>query len=57
LGYEDDEDARFVFLPDCKHTIEEKGLLGYMKTLKDSEAVKYPECPKCKTLIFYCQRI
>jgi len=28
-----------------------------MKTLKDSEAVKYPQCPKCKTLIMNCQRI
>jgi len=23
LGFEDDEDSKFVYLPDCKHTIED----------------------------------
>jgi len=44
---------------ECKHTFEVKGLDFWMNlglTAGDSSAVKYKECPKCKTFIMKCPR-
>ena len=57
FGNEDDDDARFVYLVDCKHTIEATAMDQWVARSRcpDAEsgsvAVKLPECPKCKTPI------
>ncbi|XP_014216560.1 NFX1-type zinc finger-containing protein 1-like [Copidosoma floridanum] len=61
LGNEDDPNARFVFLPDCKHCIESKGLMEWIKPLSQNDdepvEIKTPTCPRCKTPIKSCMRI
>ncbi|XP_043946062.1 NFX1-type zinc finger-containing protein 1 [Protopterus annectens] len=52
FGYEDEEDACFVQLEDCKHIFEVKGLDMYMQTSADeSHIIKLKVCPKCQTPI------
>ena len=55
FGNEDDEDARFVFLPECGHTIENQGL-GYWLTNKDDGQITSKRCPKCKAAVKFCRR-
>ena len=53
FGMEDEEDARFVQLEDCKHIFEYTGLDRWMKDSDDDgpSEIKLKECPRCKTLI------
>lgn len=58
MGYEDEENARFVQLKDCKHYIEVQGLDQWIESLlpnpEDNEAateIVKINCPKCKTPI------
>lgn len=55
FGNEDNEDARFIELVDCKHVIEVDALLYWMKAESDSESnqvsIQLKKCPKCKTEI------
>lgn len=59
FGDEDEEDARFIELEDCKHVLEVNGLLNWMKTEPESDesnpdannrnSIQLKKCPKCKT--------
>lgn len=62
FGSEDDPNARFVYLEDCKHVIESEGLSTWLETnygdqrlsdntMNTSYIIKLPDCPKCKTPI------
>ena len=51
FGTEDDPDARFVQLLDCKHMFEVNSLDQWMEMGVDEGNIKLKECPKCKTLI------
>ena len=54
FGYEDEEDARFVELIDCKHIFEARGIdkwMGIEQDEKESTAISVKQCPKCKTPI------
>jgi hypothetical protein len=59
FGTEDDADARFVFLFDCKHILESSGLDQWMATrfeqknsnAENKNSIQLPEFPKCKTPI------
>ncbi|XP_046620436.1 NFX1-type zinc finger-containing protein 1-like isoform X3 [Neodiprion virginianus] len=55
LGYEDEPNARFVFLEDCGHCIENKGLLNWMSA--NTQTVQVKTCPRCSTPINKCTRI
>ncbi|XP_014212352.1 NFX1-type zinc finger-containing protein 1-like [Copidosoma floridanum] len=60
LGNEDDPNARFILLPDCKHIIESEGLMNWIKPAPKAEEsleIKVPTCPRCKTPIRNCMRI
>lgn len=55
FGTEDEPDAHFIQLEDCRHIIEVTAMDHYM-SLDDSRqgeqvAIKLKECPKCKTPI------
>lgn len=54
LGYEDDEDSRFVYLEDCKHTVESHGLEHWLQSSQDQ--IKMPVCPLCNCVITSCAR-
>lgn len=49
FGYEDEEGARFVYLEDCKHTIESRALDGWLQEKNGEICLK--SCPLCKTPI------
>ncbi|CAG0905157.1 unnamed protein product, partial [Darwinula stevensoni] len=49
-GNEIDEDARFVYLPDCGHCIEVKAMDQYMKM--EMEVIGMKKCPLCHTVIW-----
>ncbi|XP_049949017.1 NFX1-type zinc finger-containing protein 1-like [Schistocerca serialis cubense] len=49
FGSEDEEDARFVYLEDCKHTIESKALDEWLK--QQNVEIGLKSCPLCKTSI------
>eukprot|EP00057_Strongylocentrotus_purpuratus_P016845 XP_011671319.1 PREDICTED: NFX1-type zinc finger-containing protein 1 [Strongylocentrotus purpuratus] len=57
FGDEEDNDARFVELEDCKHVIEANALDQWMKTdsgskdTSEATSIKLKECPWCKTPI------
>ncbi|XP_030831842.1 NFX1-type zinc finger-containing protein 1-like [Strongylocentrotus purpuratus] len=57
FGGEDDNDARFVELEDCKHVIKADALDQWMKTESGNKdksgaiSIKLKECPWCKTPI------
>lgn len=58
FGNEDEEDARFILLEDCNHTIEVTGLINWMNAEPDStesnpgrSSIQLKKCPKCKTEI------
>jgi hypothetical protein len=55
FGTEDESDARFVQLQDCKHFFEVSGIDKWMdehiETDEKMTSIKLKECPKCKTPI------
>lgn len=60
FGKEDEEDARFIELEDCKHIIEVSALLRWMKSALESNSdepdpikncVQMKRCPQCKEII------
>ncbi|CAF1002415.1 unnamed protein product [Didymodactylos carnosus] len=54
FGNEDEPDARFVQLSDCRHIIEVDGLDRYINdfvTKQEEKVIRLPDCPKCKTLV------
>lgn len=55
FGSEDDEDARFVMLADCKHIIESDAMETWLETGNGAE-IQAKFCPLCKTRITNTQR-
>ncbi|KAI9551691.1 hypothetical protein GHT06_022027 [Daphnia sinensis] len=56
-GNEEDEDARFIYLEDCKHTIEVEGLDHWMEMKQEeTQEIQTKRCPRCKTIIRSCYR-
>ncbi|KAJ8946028.1 hypothetical protein NQ318_023276 [Aromia moschata] len=53
FGTEDDEDARFVELQDCKHILESTGMENW---LNQGDEIQMKVCPKCKASIVNTQR-
>lgn len=57
FGNEDEADACFIQLEDCKHLFETKGMDQYMSLDEDQgsgldqRAIKLKECPRCRTPI------
>ncbi|XP_059484951.1 NFX1-type zinc finger-containing protein 1-like [Neocloeon triangulifer] len=56
FGDEDEPNARFVYLPECKHCIEVKAMDKFMKLSKADEQQEGGEigvnvCPKCKSKV------
>ncbi|XP_069677368.1 NFX1-type zinc finger-containing protein 1-like [Periplaneta americana] len=54
FGTEDEPDARFICLEDCKHVLEATGLEQWMS--QNDNEIKLKECPVCKTPIAKTQR-
>ncbi|XP_057379532.1 NFX1-type zinc finger-containing protein 1-like [Daphnia carinata] len=55
LGNEENDDARFIFLPECEHCIEVEGMDHWMAT--DGGGQIQPKCcPRCKTTVRICMR-
>ena len=46
---------RFVFLPNCGHTIEVEGLDHWMD-MKEEKEIQMKGCPRCKTMVRDCYR-
>ena len=53
FGTEDEDDALFVYLEDCQHTLEVTGLDQWVNINNESEeaAIQPKVCPRCKTAI------
>ncbi|XP_069507285.1 NFX1-type zinc finger-containing protein 1 [Ambystoma mexicanum] len=53
FGFEDEPDARYVELEDCKHIFEVTGFDKYMNTIGDEQEtfIKLKVCPSCQTPI------
>jgi hypothetical protein len=61
FGDEDEPNARFILLEDCKHFIEVKAMDNWIESKfgdnreeiegGESKTIQLPECPKCKTPI------
>ena len=59
LGFEDEPNAQFFMLPECKHLIEVRKLDEYMDgsyTSDEDAPVQWKTCPKCTTPITTCLR-
>ncbi len=56
FGNEDEEDARFILLPDCNHIFEVNGLDEWMSQESEDGAVTLKVCPRCKTCVRKCLR-
>ena len=59
LGFEDEPNAQFFMLPECKHLIEMRKLDEYMDgshTNDEDAPVQWKTCPKCTTPITTCLR-
>ncbi|KAL4098189.1 hypothetical protein QTP88_022837 [Uroleucon formosanum] len=54
FGNEDEPNARFIYLEDCKHTIESDALTKWMN--QNDEEICLKQCPLCKTPILKTQR-
>ncbi|XP_060843722.1 NFX1-type zinc finger-containing protein 1-like [Rhopalosiphum padi] len=54
FGNEDEPNARFVYLEDCKHTIESEALSKWMN--QNDKEICLKQCPMCKTPILRTQR-
>ena len=50
FGTEDQQDARFVQLQDCKHIFEYTGLDQWIER-EESDEIQFKKCPKCSSLI------
>ena len=50
FGTEEEPDARFVQLQDCKHVFECTGLDQWMDR-NESDEIQFKKCPRCSTLI------
>lgn len=51
FGLELKNDARFVVLKDCGHTVGENQILTWMKPEPTSTAIQLKRCPHCSTTI------
>lgn len=59
MGYEDEEDSRFVYLEECGHTIESQGMEQWLSVENEgneSKEIKAAYCPRCKTTITFTER-
>ncbi|XP_034246882.1 LOW QUALITY PROTEIN: NFX1-type zinc finger-containing protein 1-like [Thrips palmi] len=60
FGTEDEEDARYVKLPDCRHILESSGLDNWMSVSSSEDdkplEIKPKVCPRCSTPTTSCQR-
>ncbi|UJR19289.1 hypothetical protein I4U23_022418 [Adineta vaga] len=60
FGTEDEPDARFIVLPDCRHIFEVTSLDRFMEDfVKKSDgqtAIRFPECPLCRQKVYECKR-
>ncbi|XP_034243136.1 NFX1-type zinc finger-containing protein 1-like [Thrips palmi] len=57
FGREDEEDARFIILPDCQHIFESWGLDNWMLADGDGDGeIILKVCPMCKTPVLKSQR-
>nr|XP_053646669.1 NFX1-type zinc finger-containing protein 1-like [Cherax quadricarinatus] len=54
FGSEDEDDARFVLLEDCGHTIEAEGLKEWLA--QDGGEIGMKQCPRCKKPIYNNRR-
>ncbi|XP_027846821.2 NFX1-type zinc finger-containing protein 1-like [Aphis gossypii] len=54
FGKEDEPNARFIYLEDCKHSIESEALTVWMN--QNDEEICLKQCPLCKTPILKTQR-
>ncbi|CAF0888509.1 unnamed protein product [Adineta ricciae] len=58
--YEGEPDARFVFLPDCKHIIQvtalDQSINKFVNESNDKTAIRFPVCPRCSRRIYRCTR-
>ncbi|XP_026822366.1 NFX1-type zinc finger-containing protein 1-like [Rhopalosiphum maidis] len=54
FGNEDEPNARFIYLEDCKHSIESEALTKWMN--QNDEEICLKQCPLCKTPILKTQR-
>ncbi|XP_069936521.1 NFX1-type zinc finger-containing protein 1-like [Cherax quadricarinatus] len=54
LGFEDDDDSRFVLLEDCGHSIEVQGLEGWLT--QDNNEIGMKTCPKCRKPMYNNRR-
>ena len=53
FGFEDEDDATFIILADCRHIIHAPSMDYLVKEQAEAEdqAIKMIECPKCKTSV------
>ncbi|KAK4872847.1 hypothetical protein RN001_014876 [Aquatica leii] len=57
FGNEDEEGARFVMLDECKHVVENTGMLKWLQSSEgDQEKIAPKCCPRCKTVLTSTQR-
>jgi len=57
FGTEDEEDARFILLEDCKHVFEQSGMDHWMNIKsEETREIEFKVCPKCKTPIMKTKR-
>lgn len=54
FGFEDEPGSRFVLLEDCGHTIESRGLEGWLEE-KNAE-IGMKQCPRCRAAIYNNRR-
>ncbi|XP_047485351.1 NFX1-type zinc finger-containing protein 1-like [Penaeus chinensis] len=54
FGSEDEEDARFVLLEDCRHVIEADGLENWLSN--DVGEISMKKCPRCQSPIYNNRR-
>ncbi len=56
FGNEDEENARFIVLPDCDHIFEVDGLDEWMSQFSTDGAITLKVCPRCTTPVRKCLR-
>ncbi|GJQ79482.1 hypothetical protein Trydic_g16335 [Trypoxylus dichotomus] len=54
LGFEEEEDARFVVLQECGHVIESRGMQMWLESSENEITVK--RCPRCRTPLTITRR-
>ncbi|ODM99679.1 NFX1-type zinc finger-containing protein 1, partial [Orchesella cincta] len=55
LGNEEDENARFIYLEDCGHSIEREGMEHWLNSSQGAR-ISARTCPRCKTTVRNCRR-